>query len=158
MKFLVTSEAECEKVFQAITTFQVMNGDTEVIIRKPVLDRSLEQNKLYWLWMSVIGNELGNTKEEQADIYKGLFLIKIYVDTEREQGKPGKYTELAKAMSTINGKVSDTEYQFIRKQVIAQISTTDASVKQMREYLNQIKAHAGMLNIALPLPEHKGLI
>lgn len=36
--------------------------------------RSVKQNKLYWEWVSVIGNELGYTKDETHAILRDKFL------------------------------------------------------------------------------------
>jgi len=37
-------------------------------------NRSLAQNRLYWLWLNIIGDELGYTPEEVHDSYKAMFL------------------------------------------------------------------------------------
>ncbi len=129
-----------------------LKGKVEVLIKELKLDRSLEQNALYWKWLSVIAAETGHSKEEMAEIYKGKFLIAIFARDDPE------YAEMAHAIKQVKQQ-SPKDYQAIRTQVIKMTSTTKCNVTQMREYLNLIDRHAGTeLNIRLPLPEHQGLV
>lgn len=42
-------------------------------IKKKWSKRSLNQNKLYWLWLDIIAEDTGHTPDELHTIYKGLF-------------------------------------------------------------------------------------
>ena len=129
-------------------------GKIEVIVKKFERNLSSEQRGLYWMWMGVIGAEIGNTKEEQHSYYKERYLINIYIhDTE---GHPG-FAEMAESIKAIKAD-NPKEYNHIKSQVIRLVSTTNATVKNMTEYLNEIENHARSLNIKLPMPEMKGLL
>jgi hypothetical protein len=47
----------------------------EVAIREKVKNRSLDQSALYWKWLTVIGNDLGESKEDVHERYKDKFLV-----------------------------------------------------------------------------------
>lgn len=48
--------------------------DVEIIVQKKRLVRSLQQNKLWWLYVTILSNELGYEKEEMHEICKFKFL------------------------------------------------------------------------------------
>ena len=56
------------KIAQELPHF---NGKrVEIIIRKLTKKRSLQQNKLWWLYVNILANELGYDKDEMHDILK----------------------------------------------------------------------------------------
>jgi len=60
-------------------------GVATIYIIKDKPKRSSVQNKLYWSWVSIIGNELGYSKEETHLLLADKFLGKIEFTT--KQGK-----------------------------------------------------------------------
>lgn len=48
--------------------------DVEIIIQKPKKKRSTEQNSLFWSYMSILGYDLGYTKDEMKKIVCAKFL------------------------------------------------------------------------------------
>ena len=51
------------------------NSDKAIVeIKEDKDSRSVKQNRLYWEWISVIGNELGYTKDETHAILRDKFL------------------------------------------------------------------------------------
>lgn len=55
----------------------LMNLDgkkVQVIVRKYKTSRSNEQNKLYWFYLTFIGQELGYENEELHSTFKAMFL------------------------------------------------------------------------------------
>ena len=56
--------------------------------------RTNKQNKLWWSWMKIIGNELGYSKNEIHDILKYKFLL-------REEINDGETTQHLKSTSTL---------------------------------------------------------
>lgn len=119
----------------------------EVVIREYKKDRSLEQNALYWRWLTVIGNELGETKEDLHERYKSKFLVHIY-----ERDDP-EYAETVQTLRNLYEQGYKTESLSLHKKVVALTSTTSATVKQMSEYLHCIEMSAAELAIKLPAPE-----
>ena len=59
--------------------------------------RTNKQNKLWWSWMKIIGNELGYSKNEIHDILKYKFLL-------REEINDGETTQHLKSTSTLTKK------------------------------------------------------
>jgi|TARA_R100000664_G_C2749130_1_gene136526 hypothetical protein len=56
-------------------TLQSFEGKEVVIkIREKEDGRSIEQNALWWRWMTIIGSSIGHTKEEMHTILKYKFL------------------------------------------------------------------------------------
>jgi len=140
-------------VLRVARTIYEAQGPLDIIIKKHSRDLSAEQRALYWMWMGVIGAEIGNTKEEQHQVFKERFLIGIYIrDT---VGHPG-FAEMAASIKALKYD-RPNEYHSIRAQVLRLVSITDASVENMTEYLNEIQAEARSLNIKLPMPETRGI-
>lgn len=50
------------------------NGLTEAVIREHKSKRSLQQNALYWKWLSIIGNHIGSDKDEMHRTFAIRFL------------------------------------------------------------------------------------
>lgn len=119
----------------------------ELVIRERQKNRSLDANALYWKWLTVIGNELGESKEEVHERYKDGFLVQIY-----ERDNP-EYAEMIQSLRSIWSQGMKTEAVSLRKKIVALTSTTTANVKQMTEYMQSIEHHAASLGIRLPHPE-----
>lgn len=151
-RMTITCLDDMDPVFRGIRSMLEIKGKLDVFFRPFKVDRSTEQNALYWLWMTEIANHTGSTKEEMAEYYKEKFLLGIFYRDDPE------YAEMADSIKAIK-EHSEADYQSIRKQVIALTSTTKCSVKQMREYLNNIKVHAVTeVRANLTMPELQGLI
>ena len=97
------------------------DGDYALSITK--WDRTLEQNRLYWKWLGVIGDELGYHKNEIHEVFLDMF---SQIKTIRNlEGKP------------------------IQKRV----RSSEMNVKQMSEYMDQIQQFASENSIILPQPD-----
>jgi len=97
--------------------------EVEVSVKEWKNSRSLQQNRLYWEWLTIIGNEIGYTKEELHEVLLHEFAPVV------------TYTGL-------NGKP-------IQKRV----RTSAMNTKQMAEYLDAIDRFAAEQSISLPQPE-----
>lgn len=51
------------------------DGEYTLTLKRKRNRRSLNQNNLYWEWISIIGNELGYEKEEIHCTLKAMFLV-----------------------------------------------------------------------------------
>ena len=49
-------------------------------VKKRVIRRSISQNALYWLWLSCIGDETGNDRNDLHEYFKGQLLVAKYID------------------------------------------------------------------------------
>ena len=118
----------------------------EVVIRERKKDRSADQNALYWQWLTIIGNELGESKESVHERMKDSYLVQIY-----ERDNP-EYAEMVQALREVWKHGMKVEAVALRKRIVALTSTTTATTAQMGEYLNCIELSAAELAIKLPFP------
>ena len=86
--------------------------------------RSVDQNSLYWCWLSCIMDETGEHKDDLHEYFKQHFLG------------------------------VDERFVFNKYQVVVTKSTTKLDTKQMTDYLERIQQFASAeLGIILPNPE-----
>jgi hypothetical protein len=124
-------------------TIDLIPEDHEVRIRPHKANRSLSQNSLHWKWLTVIAEEIGDTKDSVHEIIKRKHLVPIL-----ERDDP-EYGEAIAAVRAIQGR----EREILARQVVRLTSTTKLNVEQMTEYLNEIEKTAGEMRISLPHPE-----
>jgi hypothetical protein len=138
-----------ESIIKAINLIQALPLDSsyEVIIRKYKKDRSAAQNSLYWEWLTIIGKELGESKEDVHERYKSNFLVNIY-----ERDNPD-YAEMLQTLRNIYSDGMRDEALNLREKIVMLTSTTTANVQQMQEYLENIEHDAANLGIRLPFME-----
>jgi hypothetical protein len=105
-------------------------------IREIKLKRSLDQNSLYWLWLTVIQKEIGLDKNESHCSYRALFLRR---DDEY-------ITNLIRRdiWNILENKINSFNYFPELKDIIDYISysTTELDTKDFTDYLNKIREHA----------------
>lgn len=89
--------------------------------------RSVEQNRLYWLWLTCIQEETGNDKEDLHEFFKQHIL-----------GKEEK--------AIMDGKYSVTVVR----------SSTSLDTLEMTRYLDRVQQFAHHEGIILPKPEDLG--
>lgn len=123
----------------------------EVLIHEYKADRSASQNSLMWKWLTIIGSELGESKDDVHERYKGKFLVHIYERDDIE------YAETISSLRKLYLQDKAVGADLFKK-VVKLTSTTRANVKQMTEYLNDIELDARSLNINLPHPEDQYLL
>lgn len=97
-------------------------------------DRSKAQNRLYWLWMSQWAKHQGTDKDAEHLFFKKQFLARIY-----HRDDVGLYRNTFAAVKALKVKCPE-EYQAVADGLNELITTTDASVEQFTEYLNDIHA------------------
>lgn len=119
----------------------------EVNIKVHKKDLSAEQRALYWVWLTTIGNELGESKDCLHLRYKDAFLVSIY-----ERDKP-EYAEMMQSLRDVWRKGAKGEAISLRGKIVALTSIMDADTKQMAEYMTEIERHAAGMAIRLPVLE-----
>ena len=108
---------------------------------------SKRQRKLYRMWIGDISKESGYTKEELVYEYKNRFLKPIY---ERDKAE---YREMFEAVRKVYRAGDKVMAQSMVKFIVDKMSTLEATVKQMTEYLKQIDHEAATkhhLNLRRP--------
>lgn len=97
-------------------------------------DRSKAQNRLYWMWVAQFAKHQGTDKDTEHLFFKKQFLARIY-----HRDDVGQYRKTFAAVKALKVKCPE-EYQAVADGLNELITTTDASVEQFTEYLNDIHA------------------
>lgn len=118
-----------------------------VNIREDVKDRSKAQNKLYWKWMTQFAKHQGTDKDSEHLFFKKNFLARIY-----DRDDVGQYKATFQAVRTLKDE-KHPAYEQVASGLNELISTTDASVQQFTEYLNDIHAFCNKQGCWLETPE-----
>lgn len=105
-----------------------------VVIDQKQEDRSKAQNRLYWMWLTQWAKRQGNDKESEHLYFKKYFLSRIY-----DRDDVGQYRNTFAAVKILKDQ-NHPMYEQVASGLNDLISTTDASVEQFTEYLNDIHA------------------
>ncbi len=127
MKRIIERSKEKRNIIESMVVLHFNehpDSDKAIIeIKEDKDSRSVKQNRLYWEWISVIGNELGYTKDETHMILRDKFL---------------GYNEVTTALGETIRELK---------------STTKLKVGEFKEYLEQIDMFVAEWGIILPRPE-----
>ena len=95
-------------------------------------DRSKAQNRLYWKFLSQWSKHQGTDKDSEHLFFKKKFLARIY-----DRDDVGQYRKTFAAVRKLKEE-QHSMYQQVADGLNELISTTDASIAQFTEYLNDI--------------------
>ena len=110
-------------------------------------DRSKAQNRLYWLWMAQWAKHQGTDKDAEHLFFKKQFLARIY-----HRDDVGQYRKTFAAVKVLKEQ-QHPMYQQVADGLNELITTTDASVDQFTEYLNDIHAFCNKHGKYLSTPD-----
>ena len=110
-------------------------------------DRSKAQNRLYWLWLSQWSKRQGTDKDTEHLFLKKQFLARIY-----HRDDVGQYRKTFTAVKALKDQ-KHPMYQQVADGLNELITTTDASVEQFTEYLNDIHAFCNRHGCYLHTPD-----
>lgn len=146
--FVIHSENEIKRL-NAFMEAQPKEPLIEVIVREHKKDRSVSQNSLMWLWITIISDELGWAKEEVHEDLKRRLLVPIY-----ERDDPG-FAAMIQAVRKVHTEGFKADAKAMSAQIVRMTSTTGATVKQFTEYLKEIERDMTGKGIPLPHPEDR---
>ena len=136
--FPIQSKADIDKAVNFIdsnyTKALEENKPLRVVIDQKQDDRSAAQNRLYWMWITQWAKRQGNDKDSEHLFFKKKFLSVIY-----NRDDVGQYRKTFAAVKVLKDQ-KHPQYQAVADGLNELISTTDASVDQFTEYLNDIHA------------------
>ena len=135
--------------FKTIADFVATGKTTTVIVDfEDTSDRArtLAQNRIYWLWVQVIADKEGKSKDYQHAWLKRNFLAKILCRSDAE------LVPVFESVKNCEQYMGETEYDEFAINVAKLLSTTKASVSEMTEYLNDIERFYFSEGLALPVP------
>lgn len=110
-------------------------------------DRSKAQNRLYWLWLSQWSKRQGTDKDTEHLYFKKHMLARIY-----DRDEVGQYKKTFAAVRVLKDQ-KHPMYQQVADGLNELITTTDASVDQFTEYLNDIHAFCNKHGCWLSTPD-----
>ena len=149
--FPVQSHADITKAINFVHTHYTQaigeGRPLRVVIDQKQDDRSTAQNRLYWLWLSQWSKRQGTDKDTEHLFFKKQFLSRIY-----DRDEVGQYKQTFAAVKVLKDQ-KHPQYQAVADGLNELITTTDASVEQFTEYLNDIHAFCNKQGCWLSTPE-----
>ncbi|EJB8497996.1 hypothetical protein MW349_004117 [Acinetobacter baumannii] len=118
-----------------------------VLIAPQEKDRSKAQNRLYWMWLNQWAKRQGTDKDYEHLFFKKKFLSVIFY-----RDDVGQYKKTFDAVRLLRDQ-KHPAYEQVAAGLNELISTTDASVVQFTEYLNDIHAFCNTQGCWLETPE-----
>lgn len=118
----------------------------EVIVHTGACSRSVQQNRLMWLWNTEIGNAQGLTKDEVHTFLKRTFAVPIFTRDNMD------YAQMVEAVKVVKKRGMLLEGEYLAKEIIRLTTTSDFTVDEMAEYLKDIEHYAAGEGIALTIP------
>ena len=106
--------------------------------------RSVDQNRLYWKWLSIMAPDLGY--ESTADLHDALklkYAVPLLIESDED------YAAGVVALKASLARADDAEALTLRRFVVRLTSTSALSVKQMTQYLEAIEVFAADIGIKL---------
>lgn len=135
--FPINSHADITKAISFMHTnyTKALEENKPLVVRvdQKVETLSHAQRRLYWLWMTEYGKQRGLDKEESAAFFKYKYLSIIF-----NRDNVGEYPETFKVMRDLKASGS-SGYEPLRQFVSNRMSITEATTKQMAEFLNDIE-------------------
>ena len=123
------------------------NKPLRVVIDQKEDKLSDAQRRLYWLWMTEYGKQRGLDKEESAAFFKYKYLSIIF-----NRDNVGEYPETFKVMRDLK-KSGSSGYEPLRQFVSNRMSITEATTKQMAEFLTDIEMWCLKDGVKLTCPD-----
>ena len=126
-----------------------LNDGKPLVVRIDQKQETLSgaQRRLYWLWMTEYGKQRGLDKEEASAFFKYKYLSIIY-----NRDNVGEYPETFKVMRDLKNSGS-SGYEPLRQFVSNRMSITEATTKQMAEFLTDIEMWCLKDGVKLTCPD-----
>ena len=149
--FPINSHADITKAINYMHTnyTQAINDGKPLVVRinQKEDDRSKAQNRIYWMWMNQWAKHQGSDKDSEHLFFKKQLLARIY-----HRDDVGQYRATFNAVKVLKEQ-NHPMYQQVADGLNELISTTDATVDQFTEYLNDIHAFCNKHGCWLNTPD-----
>lgn len=149
--FPINSHADIDKAVSFIDSnyTKALEENKPLVVRidQKQEDRSKAQNRLYWLWLTQWSKRQGTDKDTEHLFFKKQFLARIY-----HRDDVGQYRKTFAAVKVLKDQ-KHPMYQQVADGLNELITTTDASVEQFTEYLNDIHAFCNKQGCWLSTPD-----
>lgn len=126
-----------------------LNDGKPLVVRIDQKQETLSsaQRRLYWLWMTEYGKQRGLDKEEASAFFKYKYLSIIY-----NRDNVGEYPETFRVMRDLKNS-GGSGYEPLRQFVSNRMSITEATTKQMAEFLTDIEMWCLKDGVRLTCPD-----
>ena len=151
MLYKVESSADYEMVCKRIVGAMGKYGAADVSIRKPADRLSEEQRGFYWVSVGIIAGERGQTKLDMHRTLKQEFLLPIFL---RDEERHPDLAAIRQHMRTLKAEAPET-YNKMLTYIVNNTHLADASVDEMREYLDEIDNWGALEGYTLPPPRRR---
>jgi len=149
--FIIDSHLNITKTLGFLNTWhnQAIEQGKPLVVRinQKEDDRSKAQNRLYWMWMNQWAKRQGTDKDSEHLYFKKNFLARIYA-----RDDVGQYRNTFAAVKVLKEQ-RHPMYQQVADGLNELISTTDATIDQFTEYLNDIHAFCNKHGCWLQTPD-----
>jgi hypothetical protein len=146
--FFLADEGVAKRVCAIINAGVRRGEEFQVTITPEKEEITAAQRRTYWMWLTEIGNELGDTKEYYHRFYKKEFLVNIY--RRDDEG----YEAMIQAWIAAKKHLSAADAKVMGEWILDNTSITGASRAQMSEFLESIKIHAATeFSFAVTIPD-----
>ena len=141
----VKTEADKQVAVAMIVDMDVGKGK-EVIVRDSKLSLSTVQRNAYWMWVDIVSVTHGESKEEVYLRHKREHLIKIF-----RRDNPD-FEAMFEPLNILY-KHDREKALFLRDQIVKLTSISEASVKQMSEFMENVQRTEAEKGCSLPDPD-----
>lgn len=119
----------------------------EVAISIEARSRSMKQHRLMFLWNTEIANHLGLYKDEVHEMMKRRFAVPIFTRDDPD------FAEMVAAVKAVRKQGMEVYAEALAREISRLTSTTDFTVEQASEYLNDMEHFAAEKGVRLTFPE-----
>jgi hypothetical protein len=145
--FIIRNADEIAPRLAWIKELLTLHGSLEVVVSTENRGRSARQHRLLWLWNTEIANHLGLLKDEVHELLKRKFAVPIFTRDDAD------YAEMVVAVKAVRKQGMEGYAEALAREISRLTSTTDFSVDQCQEYLNDIEHYAAEIGAELTFPE-----
>ena len=149
--FPINSHADITKAISFMHTnyTKALEENKPLVVRIDQREDKLSdaQRRLYWLWMTEYGKQRGLDKEEASAFFKYKYLSIIF-----NRDNVGEYPETFKVMRDLKNSGS-SDYEPLRQFVSNRMSITEATTRQMAEFLSDIEIWCLKDGVKLTCPD-----
>jgi len=125
------------------------HGPRMVVVKSAKESLHEQQRRLYWVWVGHVVEYTGDTDLEFHERYKIEVFFPIYM---KDPDNHADLINAVEAMKNIRQSINPKHYETIKRCVLKECSSLNATVQNMREVLKQLESDANSLGVKLPAP------
>lgn len=146
-EFIVKDQASRVSAIEFIANLDLEElGQQRIRIDDKKPDRSLQQNRLMWMWNGVVGKEIGTSADYVHGLSKREILLPYLLGLDKHSEEALFNKAVIEALTKESHKI---------KAAYSMIRTSKLSVQEMKEYLDLYQLYWSVNGqIVLPNPEN----